>query len=310
MPTSNRFLIVQLADIGDLVLSTPAMAALREAHPQAHIALLTSAHAAPIVETPLVDEIITFDRRQFNSSRSLLKPSNLRRIFGLRKGRYDTVIYLHHFTLKPGTIKFWLIGRASSAKRRIGLQNGNGWFLTDSITDGGFGAKHQAQYWLDLMGLLGANPSPRPAKVNVDTGFEINGGRGVTHHAPTNGKNGSKPLRIIIHAGSGGYSLARRWDAEKFAAVADALHDEFDAQIILVGSADDDNQAVKAAMKTEPLDLTGQTSLGELAAVIQQADLFIGADSGVTHIAGGGDAHVAISTIITGRALDAGWKVD
>ena len=45
----KRFLVVQLADIGDLVLSTPALAALRETHPDAQIALLTTAHAAPIL---------------------------------------------------------------------------------------------------------------------------------------------------------------------------------------------------------------------------------------------------------------------
>jgi N-acetylglucosaminyldiphosphoundecaprenol N-acetyl-beta-D-mannosaminyltransferase len=266
---TSRVLIVQLADIGDLALSTPALAALREAHPTAHIALLTAAHAAPVIEaTGLVDEIITLDRRQFNSSAALFKPGNLRRLFALRGGKYDAVVFFHHFTLWLGTFKFALIALCSGARRRIGLQNGNGWFLTDSLRDDGFGAKHQAQYWLDLAGLLGADTTSRPAQIATGC-YEL----------PPAEK------RVVIHPGSGSYSRARRWDAGNFAAVADALHREDHAQIILVGSPDDDGAAVAEAMQTRPLDLTGRTTLPELAAVIRQADVFIGADSGVVHIA-------------------------
>ena len=71
---AGRILIVQLADIGDLVLSTPALAALREAQPDAHIALLTTAHSAPIVAgAGLVDNIIAFDKHTFDSLKALLK---------------------------------------------------------------------------------------------------------------------------------------------------------------------------------------------------------------------------------------------
>jgi N-acetylglucosaminyldiphosphoundecaprenol N-acetyl-beta-D-mannosaminyltransferase len=264
----QRLLLVQLADIGDLVTTTPALHALREALPDAHLTVLTSAHAAPVIDgTDLVDAVITFDRQKFNSSTALLRPSNLRRVLAL--GRYDTVVYFHHFTLKLGTLKFWLIGRASGAKHRLGIDNGNGWFLTDSISDPGYGPKHQAQHWLDLVGLLGAEASPRPCRVTMRD-----------YPLPS----GDVP-RVVIHAGSGGYSRARRWEPEKFAAVADRLHEERGAQIMLVGGKGDDAGAVGAAMLSPAHDLSGETTLPELASVIAQADLYIGADSGVMHIA-------------------------
>lgn len=269
----ERILLVQFADIGDLILTTPAIRALREALPDAHLALLTSSHSAPVIgNMALVDEMITFDRTQFNFSKALLTLDNLRQIGSLRKGRYDTVIYFHHFTLKLGTPKFALIGLVTGAKRRIGLQNGNGWFLTESILDEGFGAKHQAQYWLDLVGLLGADTQPQPAQMTTAaiTGIDIPEKSGV---------------RVVIHPGSGGYSLARRWSPESFAQVADTLHNEHNAQIILIGTPDDDTAAVKAAMQHEPLDLTGKTSLGQIATLLKDTDLYIGADSGVMHIA-------------------------
>lgn len=272
-----RFLIVQLADIGDLVLSTPALSALREAHPNAHITLLTTAHSAPILEgTGLADETITFDKHTFDSPRALLKPGNLRRTLALawkmRRGGYEVTLFFHHFTTRFGALKFAALAWSAGSPRRIGLDNGNGFFLTDHIPDSGFGAMHQAEYWLRLVEVVGANPAPRPAIM----------GMGDLLGRPS---NETTQKRIAIHAGSGGYSLARRWDAASFAQVADALHTELDAEIILVGGAGDDNAAVKTAMRSPVTDLTGKTTLTQLADVLQTCDLFIGADSGVMHIA-------------------------
>lgn len=264
----ERILLVQLADIGDLILTTPAIAALRAARPTDHLTLLTTSHAAPILPADLVDEIIMLDRQNFNGSRALLQPGNLRRL--LNTGRFDTVVHFHHFTLKLGTLKFWLIARGSRARRRIGLQNGNGWFLTDGIPDAGFGARHQAQYWLDLVALLGADSTPRPVQVATE---------------PSDLLEASDQRTVVIHPGSGGYSLARRWEPEKFAAVADALHDQHDMRVVLVGGPHDDTVQVQATMQTEAVDLSGKTTLPQLADIITQADLYIGADSGVMHLA-------------------------
>lgn len=273
-PTEKRFLVVQLGDIGDLILTTPAISALRDTYPNAHIALLTSKHASKIFtdndDAPLLDEIVIFDRQGFNSSRSFLKPDNLRTIWGLRKGQYNTVIFCHHFTLGLGTLKFAWIALASGAKQRIGLQNGNGWFLTDSIPDLGFGESHQAQYWLDLVSLLDVDSTPRQTIMSIDTSIDIPQHDGI---------------RAVIHTGSGGYSLARRWDIQNFAQVADRLHADYDAQVILVGSDNDDVDKVIAKTQAPVINLSNKTTLPQLAGLIQQADVYIGADSGVMHVA-------------------------
>ncbi len=264
-----RILLVQLGDIGDLVLTTPAIDALREAHPDAHISLLTTSHSAPVVENlKLLNEIITIDRRAFNSSWALLQPENLRIIVGL--GHYDVVVYFHHLTLRLGTLKFALIALATRARRRIGMDNGQGWFLTERLLDEGFGAKHQAQYWLDLVGPLGAETRPRPAIISLADSTLV---------PPGDSK------RVVIHAGSGGYSMARRWDPAAFAQLADALYTQTGAAVLLVGSISDDSATVKAAMDAPVQDFSGQTTLPELASLIAGADLFIGADSGVMHLA-------------------------
>ncbi len=274
---TRRFLIVQLADIGDLILSTPALAALRDAHPDAHIAILTTMPAASILPEGLVDHVILFDKHTFDRPKSLLKPANLRKALELAgtlwRERCDTTIFLHHFTTYFGALKFAALTWSARSVTRIGLDNGHGFFLTQRLPDRGFGAEHQAQYWLDLVGMVGANPSPRPAEVKVDIAGA--GLKPVLANQP----------RIVIHAGGGGYSLARRWSSVRFAAVADRLVEECGAEIVLVGSLDDNAAEVKAAMHSQPLDLSGKTSLTELAGVLQSSDLFIGAESGVMHLA-------------------------
>src|SRR5579871_4016262 len=262
----KRFLIVQLADIGDLILTTPAIAALRDAHPDAHIALLATMPAVSLLPDGLVDHVILFDKHSFDHPKALLKPANMRKAAALARTLWrehcDTTIYFHHFSSVFGAIKFAVLTWSSRSARRIGLENGHGFFLTERLPDRGFGAEHQVQYWLDLVALAGADKSPRPTQIKI----------GEAKSIPA-----TKSPRIAIHGGGGERGLARRWDADKFAAVADRLAQDCGAQIILVGSTSDNNEAVKAAMHVEPLDLSGQTTLPELAGVLKSCDLFIGA---------------------------------
>lgn len=266
----QRILFVQLADVGDLILASPAMAALRAAHPDSYLALLAHRHAVPVLEDGLVDEIISLERRSFNATLSFVHPATLRLLWGLR-GRFDCVIFLHHFTLRWGLFKFIWMARIIGAPQVLGLDNGRANFLTASIEDSGFGVKHQAQYWLDLVALLGADPKPQRARVGFAEGV-------LPLPAP-------RGLRIVIHPGSGGYSQARRWPLPFFAQVADALHEQYQAELVLVGTPEDGTAELRALMKSPAVDLSGKTSLTQLADLLRSADLFIGADSGVMHLA-------------------------
>ncbi|MCY4146934.1 MAG: WecB/TagA/CpsF family glycosyltransferase [Chloroflexi bacterium] len=268
---SERILLVQLADIGDLVLTTPALAALREARPKATIDLLAATQALPIVPAELVNEILSFDRAGKSASRAMFARDNLPLLLRIIQKRYDSLVFCHHFTLRAGLWKFRLIARASGAKRIIGLQNGKAGFLTASLPDEGFGARHQAQYWLDLVGLLGACSQPRPAQVRRQA-------------CPLLGDSLTSPS-VVMHAGSGGYSPARRWGAERFAELARLLQEKCGASIVVVGQEADREQALTESLAAPHVNLTGKTTLPQLADVIANADLFVGADSGVMHIA-------------------------
>ncbi len=270
--SAKRILAVQIADLGDLVLTTPALAALRETLPDAHITLLTTPHAARLVEGgTLVDEIISLRRDS-----GIQQIGALAKLFTrLRDGKYDTTIFFHHFTTRAGALKFNAIAKAAASKTRIGLQNGRAPFLTNSIPDGGFGTLHNAGYWLKLVELLGANPTPRPAQVVVSE----------ADRAWVQQQIGEAHPLVVIHTGGGGDSYARRWFPERFAEVANRLHYERGASILLVGGQGDNTAEAAASLQIPFLDLSGKTTLPQLSAVLERADLFIGAESGVMHLA-------------------------
>ncbi|MFC1959546.1 WecB/TagA/CpsF family glycosyltransferase [Chloroflexota bacterium] len=286
---ANKWLVVKLADIGDLLLITPALGRLRAAQPAATIHVLTTAHSAPILPDGLVDQVILFDKFAFDRPTDALRPANLKYAVGLarqlRGGDYTHVLILHHLTTRFGALKYAGLALTTGAKKRSGLDNGRGWFLNTTVPDKGFGGQHEVEYWLQVVDqALGQQPQTHyqpgahPLLVNVTEQDR----QWVGAQFPTTINDGP---RIVIHTGSGGFSLARRWDSLSFAQVADALHEQLNAQIILVGGPDDNAAEVQQTMHHDPISVVGQTSLSQLSALLAACDLFIGADSGVMHLA-------------------------
>ncbi len=164
----QHILAVKLADLGDLLTITPALQALRAAHPDARIDLLVPPSSAHLLKgSPFLDEIVTFDKFAFDSLRGLLDirslASTLRFLLKLRVRRYDTLVLFHHFTTRWGSVKFAALSLASGARTRAGLDNGRRKFLTHRTPDQGFGAKHEADYWIDLASLVRSGEQHRLA---------------------------------------------------------------------------------------------------------------------------------------------------
>jgi heptosyltransferase-2 len=298
----NRILAVELADIGDLILTTPALAALRETYPTAQIDILTTAHAAPILDgTGLVDHVILFNKFAFDRPTDLLRPGNLREGWHLaqrlRGGHYDAVLIFHHLTTRFGAVKYAMLAFATGAPIRAGLDNGRGWFLTKKATDFGFGAKHQVEYWLEIAGLIDAKVSDKRLRVgSSDADREWS-----KQQLPDSDY-------MAIHPGSGGYSLARRWEPEKFAELADAITDESGVQIVLVGGPNDNADQVLQHMHNEPINLVGKTTLGQLTAALSRCAGYAGADSGVAHLAAAAYPPMVTMDVLFGPSNDEAWK--
>ncbi len=292
LPPNAHILVVKMAGIGDLLLATPALRALRETYPQARIDLLVTPDSAGLLnDWKVIDRVIVLDKYLFDHPQQLIKnPLSLCRLaplwHDLREGHYDAVLLLHHLTLPFGRLKHQLLMRATGTKWRVGLDNGHGWFLNVRVKDKGFGAMHEAEYNLAVAEAVGATTNDKRLAIPLRA-EERRSARQLVYgdDAPD---SISRPI-IAMHPGSGGYSTARRWAPERFAQLADTLFHDVGGQLLLMGGPEEAelHQQIMGMMQSEmPVrSLAGKGSIKVAAAVLELVDLFVGNDSSLMHLA-------------------------
>lgn len=282
----KRFLVIKLADLGDALTATPAIRALRTSFPSATIDLLvTPVGAAVLTGLDSLDRLISFEKARFDRLRPSLRPIADAAALGLklRQGRYDRVFLLHHLFTAAGLLKYAALLGATGAPWRAGVAEGRPPFLTHVLREDGYGVRHEADYWLGVVGLAGAiNPSPR-LEVHVDEEAKTRAER-LLATAP----GASRRLRIALYPGAGAYSPARRWPAERYGLVARQLAARLDAEILVVGGPTERELADQVCVDGGAAcrSFAGLTSdVKVLAAILDRCDLFIGNDGGVMNLA-------------------------
>jgi len=271
----GRILAVRLDHMGDVLFATPALRRLRSAFPGAHISLLVDPANMAVVEgTGMVDSMIPFASPWF--SRRPDRPawrSVARTIRALRRERFDLAI---DFRGDIRTIALlWLAG----IPERISYGVAGGAFLLTKCPEYRSG-RHEVEHNMALVpgGLDGTSGerlerlSYSPAQ--AEAAGVLLGGRNVGREGPLVG------LQI-----SAGFPT-KRWPAERFADLAERLGRR-GGRTVIVGSEAErpEIEAFAAGIEPAPLLAAGRTNLPTLAAVIDRLDLFIGNDSGPTHIA-------------------------
>lgn len=281
----ERILVVKLADLGDLLTATPALRALRLRFPRARVSALVTPHTACLLEgNDAVDEVLVFPKELFDRPSASLRPESLLRAsklaLRLYATRFDAAILLHHLATRWGAAKYRALLAATGARLKVGLDNGAGHFLSLRAVDRGFGARHEVDYWLDVVALLGAHhPSPslelHLAPDEMDAGAERWAGLGLD----------GRPV-VALHPGSGLFSLARRWPADRFAATGDMLSAAGLDVVIVAGPGEEPvAQAVLDGMRSKAVLLRDVGSPRSLAGLLRNSSLFVGNDSGVMHCA-------------------------
>ena len=303
-PAPQRILVVKLFALGDMLNITPALRALRERFPEAQITVLaTRGGALGLLRSPHVDDVLIFDKTLFDSVGGSLSPRallvGLRFAFALRRRRYDTLILLHHLVTGWGTTKYLALACWSGAKVRVGLDNGRGWFLTHRVRDDGFGAIDERRYWLRIVAALGATSDDDRPHFTVTAADRAAATRLLAEHPGT-----ARGPIVAIHPTNGTYAPGRQWPAARFATVADQLARTLGARIVLVGVEVAEIGEVAAAMREPVLNLAGRTDLPTLAGLLLDADLLLGNDSSVAHLAAG----LGVPTLaLFGPSNDRAW---
>lgn len=176
----------------------------------------------------------------------------------------------------------WTVARARIPER-IGYRGQlRGALLTRSVPFRLAPGEHQVFQHLRLAEAAGAEPPPFP-----DISWDVlerereSGGKALKEAGWDGGPYVAFHLASFAHA-------AKRWDLERFAQVADALAAELSLRTVLLGSASENAMNTEAASlvrKSSVVHLSGRTSLSEALGVLAQATLFVGNDSGMSHLA-------------------------
>ncbi|MDD5439371.1 MAG: lipopolysaccharide heptosyltransferase II [Candidatus Omnitrophica bacterium] len=266
-----RILIARTDRIGDVMLSTPVITAVRAHYPDSYIAFCAGPAAGPLLETnPSLDEVIVFDKR----GRHRGAAGMMMFVRELRRRKFDLAIVLHP------TERIHLACFLAGIRKRCGYRLKWPFLLTHTIPHTKHqGLRHEVEYNLDLVRSLGLQPGDKRLFVRVSkTAAEVAQAFFSEHGIPEGG------TVVCIHAGAS--CPSKRWPASSFAAVIDRLSKK-GVHVVLVGGQDDrrySDLVVKQAAVTIA-DLTGRTSTGELAAVLSKSNLLISNDSGPVHVA-------------------------
>lgn len=270
--TFKRILIVRTDRIGDVILSTPVIKAMRDNYPDAYIAMMVSPYTREIVEgNPYLDKVIIYDKDGLHRSWF----SCVKFIRDLKEYKFGLALVLH-----PAN-RAHIITFLASIPRRIGYNRKLGFLLTDKIEHlKQQGQKHEMEYNLDLVRYLGIEPADKKLfmpikKESEEYAQKILDSEGIS----------AEDKILGIHPAAS--CPSKIWPAERFAETADKLAEKYGFKVIIFSGQKDINLAetVVCHMKHKAVNLAGKLTVSQLASLLKRCKLFISNDSGPVHIA-------------------------
>jgi heptosyltransferase-1 len=267
----KKILLIRLRRIGDVILTTPAISALREGMPAASISYIVEKPYRELVEgNPNLDKVIVLERKQ-----------GLREFFKLirqiRKEKYDGVLDFH------GGPRASLITLLSKAKLKVGYRIKYKSFiyhlkLPRSPKEGYL---HSVESHINLVKALGVEVKslpplylPQAKKTEVEK---------VKKFMEENALGEYKIITVHISAGN----KFRDWGVENLVKLTSLLGQQPDVKIVLLGTSEDQKaeEEILKKSKASLLSLVGKLNLREVKDLISHSSLFVGPDSGPMHIA-------------------------
>ena len=270
----DRVLIKQVNWLGDLVMTLPATRAVRDAFPRASISLLVRQELSGFYDgADWIDEVLPY--RLVSGLGSIA--GQLRLIRDLRARNFDTAV------LFPRSFSSALWIRLAGIPRRIGWSDdARGFLLSESfkrLPD--LLRQHQVNDHTELVRRgLAIEADPRRLEVPVASDH-VDSMRDWLRERRT------RTGRLVALAVAAAYGPAKEWPARSYSALIDRLAADFDTECVLVGSPGESARcrAVADAARAAPLVAAGETSVGELIALLSLCDGFVGNDSGSMHVA-------------------------
>ena len=274
----RNVLVMEPWHIGDVVLATPILRAIRARYATARITVLGKPHAEELLRhSGLVDEVIVFDipwtakTRKYNPARYDLRL--LRELISkLRARRFDLTLDAR-MDLRSNILTY-----LSRAPRRIGFDFGGGAFLLTDAVPAQPDEKHRVEDWLELMRPLGAQAASDIPRESVEPMLRVSAEESEAAAAILR-KAGIGPDDVVVAIHGGASDPRRMWPAESFERIAERLRVENGVKTVFFlepAAADRDIPGASLVLRT---------SLREMMALLSRCNLFLCNDSGPMHIA-------------------------
>ncbi|MPZ13115.1 MAG: lipopolysaccharide heptosyltransferase II [Chloroflexi bacterium] len=279
---ATRLLCVRLDSIGDVLMSTPAIRALRESVPGRRISLLTSPAGAEVASlVPEVDDTIVYDAPWMKATAPRADSGEEHRVaLRLRSGRFDAAVIFTVFSQNPLPAAF-LCYLADVPLRLAHCHENPYQLLTDWVPDPEPHSvlRHEVQRQLDLVATVGAVTFDNRLSLRVPNRAH----EGAHRRAREAGIDLDRPW-VVIHPGASAPS--RRYPSESFAKAARRLSIA-GFQVVLTGRGNERQQVagIQERMGAPSFSLAGQLDVGELAALLALAPVLISNNTGPVHIA-------------------------
>jgi lipopolysaccharide heptosyltransferase I len=272
----ERYLIVRLTALGDILHTLPAVAALRASHPDARIDWVVERKWAPVLEgSPAIDDVIPFDRRSVWGAVECVKR--------LREGKYACAIDFQ------GLYKSSILAALSGAGRRIGFDRGwarepgSAMFHTERVIPAG---RHVAELNYSLAEHAGAS---RPAAPEYPLRVPAGGAASIRARLRDLGIAGE-----YIVVGPGGSWRAKCWPAERFGDFCREFEKQNDLRVVVIRGPGEERLAEEVCRVAAPArPVVMAPTIEELMGLLAHARCVIAVDSGPLHLAAALGAPVA-----------------
>jgi heptosyltransferase II len=295
MAGAERILVVQPSWVGDAVMATPTLRAIRAAFPSAHISYLLRRYVKPLYAgMPWADQFITYrtGKGPSNTGKGLFEIAGR-----LRAAKFDLAILL------PNSFKTALLCKMAMIPRVVGYErDGRGFLLTDKLLP----VKHKGKFvpmpliktYLGLAHYLGAADRDLRMELFVTEteardAAEVFSRSGLPSDLCRPASRGAAPL-ILLNPGAQ-YGAAKCWRAEYFAELGDRFIGELGATVLISAAPRERAivDSIKQYMRHAPTDLSEKgLSLGNLKEIVRRCDLMVTNDTGPRHIAAALDVPV------------------
>ncbi len=280
---ARRLLCVRLDTLGDVLMTTPAIRALRESVRDRSITLLTSSQGQVVTGyVPEIDYCMAYDCPWMKASGSVSDPARDREmIAALRSRRFDAAVIFTVYSQNP--LAAAMLCHLAEIPLRLAHCRENPYqLLTDWVPEREPGSicRHEVRRQLDLVAAVGAATADERLSFRVTEADRERVEELMDRSVPDRSRGW-----IVVHPGASAPS--RRYPAERFSQAADLIVRELGHHVVFTGNDGERDliEGIRAGMAHESVSLAGLLSVGELAALLEMSPVMVSNNTGPVHVA-------------------------